>query len=402
MLATAPSSRCLSFGIVCALWCLASATQTNLRSKSRFGAAGSASTDFFTPVFVAPQLTPLQFLIVSSPAQQKIVYTELKNFQSTTGRTYALVDSGLSDPRGLSFDRDRGVLYVADKAAKRIFRYHVYVDETSSGMRTLSTDGTQLCIMQNADTEWVHADVNGDVFYSDATNMTINRIPSGVIDLLARGQYSAGDLTVVSEKNMEAMSGAQLDAAPTEEPSEEAPHVYAVYEGSINPHVGIPAGVVSDGARLYWANAQDGKTKGSVAEGQVKPEVTKTTNGSFTAAFPSLSMTNETDLAFGLARSNKMVFYSTVIDGLGRVNGLAPGGGLHAFAMGLDAPRGLAWDGDQTLYVADQAANTVYSFPVGRLVDDAPLTQSAVLSGAFGVALFSEHDLAWTMKPMDA
>jgi hypothetical protein len=29
--------------------------------------------DYFNPTFVAPQLTPKQFLIISSPSEQKIV-----------------------------------------------------------------------------------------------------------------------------------------------------------------------------------------------------------------------------------------------------------------------------------------------------------------------------------------
>jgi len=70
---------------------------------------------------------------------------------------------------------------------------------------------------------------------------------------------------------------------------------------------------------------------------------------------------------------------------------------LAEFATGLMSPRGLAWDGDQTLFVADEAGDTVYSFPVGRMTGDAPLAKSAQLRGAFGVAIFSSEDKAFSL-----
>lgn len=366
------------------------------RSSSALGASsgGGESTDYFNPIFSAPQLTPKQFLIISSSTEQKVVYTELKNFKSTTGRTFALVDSGLTDPRGLAFDRDRGALYIADKGAKQIFRYHVYVDDSNSAL-TLTTDGVQLAVMQNADVEWLHVDINGDVFYSDETNKTINRIPVNTIEMLSKGAFGAGDLSLISEKQMVASNSGISDDIQSRE-------VYAIYEGSTNPHVSTPAGVVSDGARLYWTNAVDGKKVGTVAEGSVDPHLPKTEKGGkVAAAFPSVSLSNETDTASAIAKSNKLIFFGSVDKGIGKVSSLTSTGQVFDVATGLGQPKGLSWDGDQTLYVADQAASTVYSLPVGRLMENAPLTRSAVLNGAFGLTIFSEFDKAWTMRIND-
>jgi len=33
---------------------------------------------------------------------------DVRNFKATTGRTFALIDSGLSEPQGLALDHDRG------------------------------------------------------------------------------------------------------------------------------------------------------------------------------------------------------------------------------------------------------------------------------------------------------
>jgi hypothetical protein len=370
--------------------------------RPRYTAASGA--DYFEPVFYAPQLTPKQFLIISSPSQQKIVFTELKNFQSTTGRTFALIDSGLVSPSGLSFDRDRGALYVADKGAQKIYRYHIYKQDDGNGLK-LITDGVQLCIMENVTAEWVFTDVNGDVFFTDEAAQTINRIPVGVIKLLAKGRYAASDLQVIPESQLVNQSAsAAKDSSSTafveEAASDNPPQVFALYQASIHSNINVPAGVASDGVRLYWVNGAQGQTHGSVAEGEVDPQA-QTANGQ-TTSFPSLTLTNASATAYGVAKTNTMVFYSTASNGLGTVNGLMPGtNAVVSFATGLASPRGLVWDGDQTLYVADMDANSVYSFPVGRLVQNAPLAKSAVLSGAFGLALFAESDKAWNMKPIE-
>jgi len=205
------------------------------RARSKSSSAGAVSDDFFNPTWAAPQLTPKQFLIISSPSETKVVYTEIKNFKSTTGRTFALVDSGLSDPRGLSFDGTRGALYIADKSAKKIFRYSVTVSESSdSSSLQLQTSGVQLCIMENADTSWVNVDLNGDVFYTDETKNTINKIPLETIDMLSSGQSSSSQISLISLKTS---SGSMS--------SDEA-QVYSIYEGSVNPQVTAPAGVASE------------------------------------------------------------------------------------------------------------------------------------------------------------
>lgn len=191
------------------------------------------------------------------------------------------------------------------------------------------------------------------------------------------------------------------DAFVEEAASDHPPQVFAVYQAPMNSNVNVPAGVASDGVRLYWANGAQGQTHGSVAEGEVDPKAVPATSGQ-TSSFPSFALTNASAVAYGIAKSNTMVFYSTDNGGLGSVNGLMPGtNAVVSFATGLSSPRGLVWDGDQTMYVADADANSVYSFPIGRLVENAPLAKSAVLRGAFGVALFSENDKAWNMQPIE-
>ncbi|CAJ1341261.1 unnamed protein product [Effrenium voratum] len=283
-------------------------------------------------------------------------------------------------------------MYVADSGAKKIFRFHVY-QQNVGGSLQLSTDGVQLCVSQNVNSNWVSVDINGDVFYTDASTNTINRIPVEVIEKLTTGQYAASDLMLLSEKTLESGGGATSNVALSR-------YVYSVYEGNVNPHVTTPGGVVSDGARLYWANTVDGTTAGVLVEGQVDPQLPQAKSGEpVPTAFPSRVLSNTSSAGYGVTKSSKYVFLSSVNEGVGVVYGVTEGGVSFDLVGGLSTPRGLVWDGDQTVFVADEAAGVVYAFPAGRLMSDAPLTKSAVLTGAFGLALMSEQDKAWPMQP---
>ena len=52
--------------------------QVSVHTGGFLSSSLTRSVDYFNPTFAAPQLTPKQFLIISSPSEQKIVYTELK------------------------------------------------------------------------------------------------------------------------------------------------------------------------------------------------------------------------------------------------------------------------------------------------------------------------------------
>merc|ERR1719316_2532964 len=97
-------------------------------------------------------MTVAQFLFVSSPAEKKVCWTELNNFKSTEGRVHPLIDSGLEAPTGIALDRIRGHLYVADYAAKKIFRYGYKVRTTSDSSggvkRSVTSTGVRLTVLQ--------------------------------------------------------------------------------------------------------------------------------------------------------------------------------------------------------------------------------------------------------------
>lgn len=399
-----------TFFLLCSL--LQTALAANLQGSSKAlsataATASSSGLSYIISDYRIPQLTPTQFLFISSPSQQKIVYTELRNFQSATGRTYVLVDSGLSYPAGLAFDNVRGHLYVADKGASYIYRYAIQVAKDAKGHYSLTTDNTRICIAP-AETEWLSVDFEGNLYWSGIGMHSINKLTIATINELLKGELSCEDLKFMSESQLEALWAktaaiqmSQSIGEPAEAATAETPltAILGMYEASSNNYVASPQGVAAVGKRLYWANGANGNVNGTVVMGEVEPPYRAQTLQGVTPSFPSLILTNQTAVARSLAASNTMVFYTTVdtTTGSGTVIGVSTGGVAVNYVTSLGTPNGMVWDGDQTMYVADTAANMVYSFPVGRLSPSAPLMSSVQFKGPFGLALLSEEDPAFAI-----
>eukprot|EP00747_Dinoflagellata_sp_TGD_P163190 gnl/TRDRNA2_/TRDRNA2_181605_c0_seq1.p1 gnl/TRDRNA2_/TRDRNA2_181605_c0~~gnl/TRDRNA2_/TRDRNA2_181605_c0_seq1.p1 ORF type:complete len:410 (-),score=90.45 gnl/TRDRNA2_/TRDRNA2_181605_c0_seq1:40-1269(-) len=366
------------------------------------------ATQKWTPKFVAPTLTPLQFLFASSPKEGKIVYTQLKNFKAIDGVAKPLVDSGLGEPCGIAFDRDRGDLYVADRLAQKIFRYGVMVKEDRDWKGHTSyelvTDGIRLTLVTGTPVEWVTVDHYGNLFFTDPSTKSINKVPAKTLNQLASGEFEAEQLVYISEKEQEAKAATQATSdlnkkgsqslAPDE--PEPKPEVLRLFEAGSSPHASEPAGLATDGIRLFWTNAKNGTHAGSAVRGAVNPNSPLTrSSGSQAATFESTVLATNIDSSFGIAKSHNMILYTGPTDVYGM---MANGGPTYTFLRGLGQPRGLVWDGDNTVFVADQNSSTVWSFPVGRLIENAPKTPAMELSGAFGIALLQEGDDAFDIK----
>jgi len=350
---------------------------------------------------IAPGVAPLQFLIISSPTEKKVAWTTLENFASSDGRAFPLISSGLIEPKGLAIDHKNGFLYIADSGAKMIFRYTL-LPVTSGTKPTLETSGVRLTVSQGHPVEWVTVDDAGNLFYTAPDTNNINKIPASTLEKIGNGLIQPSALQIVSEKTLEVKS-MLAKRSPTAAPIEltdqppEPPLIYSMYEANLNPHVSVPASIWADGADLYWTNGQNGKTAGTVVKGEVSPKSQLSKSGP--SPFPATSLTNITDGAFGLAKANKFVFFSRngLVPGTGLVSGLVEGTNLVIdITNRVVRPRGLAWDKDQTMYVADEDLGNIWSFPSGRLTSNMPMTKTVHLPGAFGLAIFSSKDQAYS------
>mmetsp|Transcript_55422 Transcript_55422/g.144128 ORF Transcript_55422/g.144128 Transcript_55422/m.144128 type:complete len:457 (+) Transcript_55422:41-1411(+) len=357
-----------------------------------------------------PPLTPTQYLLISSPAESKIVYTQLSNFKSEAGVATALVDSGLSQPRGLALDHTHGYLYVADSGLRSIYRFHLIFQSTTDGTSTLTTDGVQLTIVTDRDVDWVTTDINGDVFFSDKTNRFVGHLTYATIEMLAKGEAEASSLVIVShdqllQESVDAVtSGLTMvsDNVP-KEPTAPVAELLVAYSANGTPMAHSPSGISSDGVRVYWGNEVSGAKYGSAVRGETYPKAVPGPNNS-DLTFQTVALAENVNTTYGLVKSSASVIFAS--DGGpnassnrgGYVYGVAdaptPTGtpAVYALSSTLVSPRGLCWDGDQTVYVADEGANMVYSMPVGRLADGVPLGVAVGTEGPFGLALLSVDD----------
>jgi len=362
-------------------------------------------------LFLGSSIAPVEFLIVSSPLESKVCYAELEYFKAKNGRTQPLIDSGLRSPKGIALDTQRGFLYVTDDHAKKIFRYTIIVQQTKdekSGQiaYTLATDGIRLTIVENAQTSWVAVDSAGDIFYTDQTLNSVNKITLDVINKLASGEFTASGLTVQSEQSQEATASADASAAthdgPLEIQSEQAssvrPIISALYEATANARVSMPAGIVTTGGNIFWGNSANGKVKGAVIKGEATPTAPlQQSSGSEAASFDTqpLGPMNTADSVFGVTTTHNTIVFTAEDK---KVYGVTRSGGTTdavVFSDSFSKPRGLAWDGDNTVYVADQADGAVYSFPCGRLSKDQPRARVVTLRSAFGLTLLRSNDPAF-------
>lgn len=358
----------------------------------------------------AKSLTPSQFLLVSSPKMKKICFAQLINFKAIEGQVFPLVDSGLIAPQGICLDRARAYLYVNDFGAGKIFRYRLVVNPKEEAVKNrMETNGVRLTIVENIKSSWCSVDQFGTLFFSNADTKAVNKLPVEIIEKVASGEVLPNELKMLGEQDQEAISAAQSAARQNrqastagEEEEEQVYNIVSLYENGANPHVSGagPSGLYVDGPTVYWGNAGSGKSNGAVNKGQVTPQVPVsggTPGGTGPNAFPAEALANNTDTVSGVVKTRNSLVYADASQKVYAVS-LDGAGGVYTLTDQLDSPRGLVWDGDNTVFVADAGVGRIWSLPVGRLADGAPFDSTVDLDGAYGVALLQEGDQGYGLS----
>lgn len=281
-----------------------------------------------------------KWLIISAPRNSRVSYVmvpEGGNFGDAKPRT--LIDTGLQHPQGIAVDQKRKRLFVADPDVMKIFAYQLIVGDDS-----ISIDGTQTVIAQNAESRWVAVDGLGNVFFSDEPSNQILKVPAE--------RSLRGDTT---------------------------PEV--VYSGNEITEVNRPGGIAVDGFHVFWTNKHFGTQAGSVVRGAERPVAgTMPTNAIHVLA-------RNTEKSYGICMALGNIFFTnddTYLYGVRKTGSDS----LVEVSDKLTHPRGCVWDGDGTVYVADRGANAVYSF-AGTMhsLTHAELHKSFEFEDAFGLAV---------------
>lgn len=295
-----------------------------------------------------------KFLVISAPKLSKVVYYIL-----TPPARFArpLISRDLETPRGVAVDSKRQRLFVCDPARSKIYWYKLIV--TTEGGGRLFTDKRQKIAVNNVEARWVTVDSSGNIFYSNERD---NLIQWKSFDEFSRGN----------------------------------PMARTLYDGKAVSAVSSPGGIATDGFNLFWTNKAVGTEFGSVVKGFQKLPESDVTDAVQPIADNALKV-------YGLCLAGNNVFY-TEDEKMFAVK--KTGGAVGVISDAMKQPRGCAYDGDGTVFVADQAGNAVYSLPANMdMVHPEPLEKVLDFADSFGLALVvttisgarSIHGLGWAL-----
>jgi hypothetical protein len=308
-----------------------------------------------------------KYVIVSSPTQATVSYWQATDIGDTIGDTVysspyldprrepqPLISEGLESPVGLAMDHSRHGLYVADPQALKIYRY--IVTATSTGLMV----GEAVQVVSNIQARWVAVDASGNLFFSDEQNNAIYKV----------------DKSQLVNPAINFLEGEKVAHYIDDEVAEPV----KLYDASKTPEVSAPGGVAVDNYRVFWTNKVLGTQHGSVVQGFEEPP----------PGAPTLAekITDNTLKVYGVCLSNTNIYFTdekTFMYGVKKV-----GGAVATISEKMKGPRGCAFDGDGTVYFADEEGNAVMSLP-GNIHNLAPmkLHRAFSVNGPFGLAVFN-------------
>lgn len=308
-------------------------------------------------------LVESKYLIITSPATNSVWYSRLltADEQSKGDKMTAsqlTVGTTTEDPMGIAVDNVRGLLYVADPTRQVIIAMRISEDFSGSIYTQSPKD-----IVTGVDSRWVAVNSVGSIFFTDTAN----------------GQIWSMSAADVERKLGEPDSTVSDSQVETSTPATTIPQKVSLYNGSSSTLVQAPEGIAVNGYSVFWANGETGD-QGVVVKGYELPQE-EDRNDELSA------LATNTASARGVCLSNARVFYTDITQKLYSMR--IGGGPLVTVSEALNEPRGCAYDGDGTIFIADKADGKVYSFAGGGPTMGRRLLSPALaISDAYGLAVF--------------
>lgn len=311
---------------------------------------------------------PTKYLIVSNARNGTIGYVKL----SRTGRhgpVRILIDKQLVHPQGIAVDQKRQLLLIADSELKKVVSYGLLVREDGS----LGVD-EQTPVAEDVEARWVTVDGLGNVYLTDEEQ--------GKVFKISAQQMLDGDTEATP---------AHAEAGPGDSSG------FGAAEGGA---VSAPGGVATDNFHVFWTNKEQGETVGTVMKALQVPGRASGGGGgrSNASASPQLqsprALAKNLPKAYGLCLALDSLFFTGPDKRVYAVKTTTPSSGdegvVTVVASDLETPRGCAWDGESTVFVADRSADGVFAISGPPLsLTEASSTKVVHFEGAFGVAVFS-------------
>lgn len=283
---------------------------------------------------------PAKYLIVSNARNGTIGYARMGR-TGACGEVKTLIDRQLVHPQGLAVDQKRQLLLVADSELRKVVSYGLTVRDDGS----LAVD-EQTPVAEDVETRWVSVDGPGNVYITDEEHGRILRVTARQV----------------------------LDGDTTANP------VYLDGGGAI----AAPGGLATDNFHLYWTNKMGGAAAGTL----MKALGVAPMNASAMPAPKAMVLAKNAPKAYGVCMALDNVFFTDQEKNVYAVR--ASGGDVVTVSSQLQSPRGCAWDGESTVYVADRSADAVFALPAPMLsLAEVVATKACEFEGAFGVAVYS-------------
>jgi len=290
-----------------------------------------------------------KYLIVSSPRRSRIAYLRLPTSGApATGHEpmRTLVDTGLKFPQGLAVDQYRKRLFVADPNLGFLAGYNILHERDALSLGKMWTAAS------NVEVRSVAVDGLGNVFFTDEPRQLIMRVTARNLD--------KGRIT---------------------------PEV--VYDHSKVDQVSAPGGIAVDNYFVYWLNKANGEQAGTVVRAPQNRNISDDRNTG-SGLYP-VNLAANSMKCYGVCIALNHIYYT---DERYNLYGIPRAATVRhnpvTISDALVEPRGCAFDGDSTVYIADKDQNAVFQFAsnMPQLLTDRLLTKAVDLEGAFGVAVY--------------
>lgn len=288
-----------------------------------------------------------RFLIISSPADGKVGYVKVPLERNLGSRHVEdLITTGLVHPQGIAVNPVMQVLFVADPDKGKILSYKLTIHRN----KTLSASPIDANV-DGVESRWVAVDSRGALYFTIEGLDLIQQLP------VNHNNFAPSTLRTKGHH---------------------MPQPKTLYDE--HSHAMSPGGIAADGQNVYWTNKAQGQTTISIVKG------TKLMNNLRASSVQTLA--NNSAMNFGLCLVHNNLFFTrndNIVYGMKKT-----GGEVMAINAQLDRPRGCAWDGDGTLFVADRGTDAIYTLPANMLNMRAATAQKFVnYEGAFGLAVLT-------------
>lgn len=319
--------------------------------------AAAAAALALQVLLAAADSSPSYLLISSPKPHPTIFYIRLRSAREAALRTplqlKELTTPGqVQNPYGIAVDFGHAALYVADTGKIMATRLAIKTDDS----KDLTIIDPPRPVVQGVDTKWITVDHVGNLYYSDTNAGQIGMIPAKALLQALR------DGTTATASDIE-----------------------IVFSQANDPDkIRQPQGVAVDNFDVMWANGMDGTKKGSI----VNTVAWTPGSSGFTGGLSDI-MASDEDSVKGVCLSSKYLFFTSATE---KVYGTKIKGGTSwLLSSSFQQPRGCAWDMDGTVFVADQKAKAIYSFPSNSpALTQVTLKKVHTMTGEpYGLAVFS-------------